>query len=177
MQHHHIHLLEEDGMKIAVDAMGGDMAPYEIFKGAADAAQRGTPRVLVGSEKVIYPMLKQYSTNSHISIVDAPEVIGFEETPTKAVRRKRNSSIVMGMDLVNKGEAAAFVSAGHTGAVVTAAILNLGKAKGVLRPALGILLPYHDRAGIDPDIGPIRTANRSSCSGSPGWVTTMRTRR
>ena len=63
-------------MKIAVDAMGGDMGPDEIVKGAAEAAQRGTHIVLVGAEKIIYPMLKQYSVNSHVSIVDAPEVIG-----------------------------------------------------------------------------------------------------
>ena len=140
-------------MKIAVDAMGGDMGPDEIVKGAAEAAQRGTHIVLVGAEKIIYPMLKQYSVNSHVSIVDAPEVIGFEETPTKAVRRKRHSSIVMGMDLVNKGEAAAFVSAGHTGAVVTAAILHLGKAKGVVRPALGILFPTMTGPALILDIG------------------------
>ncbi len=140
-------------MKIAVDAMGGDLAPDEIIKGAADAAQKGTHIILVGAENVIYPMLMQYSTNSHVSIVDAPQVIGFEETATKAVRRKQHSSIVMGIDLVRSGEAAAFVSAGHTGAVVTAAILHLGKAKGVVRPALAVLLPTMAGQTLVLDIG------------------------
>ncbi|MBI2958441.1 MAG: phosphate acyltransferase PlsX [Chloroflexi bacterium] len=140
-------------MKIAVDAMGGDLAPDEIIKGAADAARKGTHIVLVGAEKAIHPLLRQYSTNSHVSIVDAPQTIGFEETATKAVRRKHHSSIVMGIDLVKSGEAAAFVSAGHTGAVVTAAILNLGKAKGVVRPALGVLFPTMAGTTLILDIG------------------------
>lgn len=140
-------------MKIAVDAMGGDLAPDEIIKGAAEAASRGTHIILVGAEKIISPMLKQYSTNSHVTIVDAPQVIGFEETATNAVRRKQHSSVVMGIDLVKSGEAAAFVSAGHTGAVVTAAILNLGKAKGVMRPALGILFPTMSGTTLILDIG------------------------
>lgn len=133
--------------------MGGDLAPDEIVKGAAEAAQQGTHIVLVGAERTIDPMLRHYSTNSHISIVDAPQIIGFEETATKAVRRKQNSSIVMGIDLVKAGEAAAFVSAGHTGAVVTAAILHLGKAKGVVRPALAVLLPTMTGRTLVLDIG------------------------
>ncbi|MDO8472651.1 MAG: phosphate acyltransferase PlsX [Dehalococcoidia bacterium] len=140
-------------MKIAVDAMGGDLAPDEIIKGAAEAASKGTHIILVGAENIISPILKQYSTNSHVTIVDAPQVIGFEETATKAVRRKQHSSIVMGIDLVKNGEAAAFVSAGHTGAVVTAAILHLGKAKGVIRPALGILFPTMAGSTLILDIG------------------------
>ncbi len=140
-------------MKIAVDAMGGDLAPDEIVKGAAEAANKGTHIILVGAEKAIYPMLEHYSTNSHVSIVDAPEVIGYQETATKAVRRKHHSSIVMGVDLVKKGEAAAFVSAGHTGAVVTAAILNLGKAKGAARPALAVLFPTLTGSALILDIG------------------------
>jgi len=128
-------------MKIAVDAMGGDLGPEEIVKGAAEAAKRGTHIVLVGAQKTVEPMLEGYSTNSHVSIHDAPDIIGFDESPTKAVRRKTHSSIVAGIDLLKRGEVSAFVSAGHTGAVVTAAVLNLGRAKGVQRPALAVLFP------------------------------------
>ena len=128
-------------MKIAVDAMGGDLAPYEIIKGSVAAAQKDTLIVLVGNAKVVTPMLKEYSSNSYISLVDAPQVIGYDDSPTKAVRRKKHSSIVAGIDLVKKGDVDAFVSAGHTGAVATAAILNLGRAKGVPRPALAAILP------------------------------------
>lgn len=140
-------------MKIAVDAMGGDLGPEEIVKGVAEAAKRGTHIVLVGAQKMVEPMLQQYSTNSHVSIHDAPEVIGFEETPTKAVRRKTNSSIVAGIDLLKRGQVSAFVSAGHTGAVVTAAVLNLGRAKGVQRPALAILFPTMAGPALILDIG------------------------
>lgn len=98
-------------------------------------------------------MLKEYSTNSHVSLVDAPQVIGYEESPTKAVRRKKHSSIVAGIDLVKNGEASAFVSAGHTGAVVSAAIFNIGKARGVPRPALAVILPTTGGPVLLLDVG------------------------
>ncbi|MEW6033536.1 MAG: phosphate acyltransferase PlsX [Chloroflexota bacterium] len=140
-------------MKIAVDAMGGDLGPKEIVKGAVEAAQRGTHIILVGDEGVIEPLLEDYSANSHVSVVHAPEVIGFAESPTRAVKRKHHSSIVAGIDLVKKGGASAFVSAGSTGAVVSAAILNLGRLRGVPRPALAVLFPTMEGTALVLDIG------------------------
>ena len=130
-------------MKVVVDAMGGEYAPSEVVKGAVEAVQENKAEVvLVGQENVIHPLLQGYtSLNSAVTIVDAAEVIGFDEAPVRAVRSKRNSSIVVGMKLLQDGEAEAFVSAGSSGAIVSSAIFTLGRIKGIKRPALGILMP------------------------------------
>ncbi len=142
-------------MKIAVDAMGGDYAPTEIVKGAIEAAQEAkTEIVLVGNKIVVQPLLQEYSpANSQLSLVDAPEVISPEEHPTKAVRTKRYSSIMVGINMLRPGEASAFVSAGSTGAIVTASALLLGKIKGVERPAITILLPTPTSFSLLLDVG------------------------
>ncbi len=127
-------------MRIALDAMGGDHAPREVVKGAVAAArEQGIDVVLVGRNGTLESELRNLQWD--LPIIDASEVVGFEESPAKAVRAKRDSSIVVGMNLLKRGDVSAFVSAGNSGAVVTAAILILGRVEGVERPALSFLFP------------------------------------
>ena len=128
---------------IAVDVMGGDNAPKEIIKGAISALSDERVNILlVGKEDAIKSELSVYQYPSErVKIVDGPEVIGNDEQPTLAIRNKKDSSIVKGLNLLKEGQAQAFVSAGATGALLTGATLLVGRIKGVMRPALGTLLP------------------------------------
>jgi len=129
-------------VKIAVDAMGGDFAPGEIVKGALMAAREYKQAViLVGDEERIRVELGGIDPGELISIVHAPEVVDMGEHPAVAVRRKKNSSIVRATQLVKDGEAGALVSAGSTGAAMAAALLGLGRIKGIDRPAIAGVLP------------------------------------
>ena len=130
-------------IKIAVDAMGGDNAPGEIIKGAVEAVNEfDATIVLVGIEKTIEKELKKYTYNKEkIEVVNATEIISTDEVPTTAIRRKKDSSMVVGLNLVKDGKAAAFVSAGSTGALLTGATVIIGRIKGIERPALGTCLP------------------------------------
>ena len=139
---------------IALDAMGGDNAPAEIVNGAVRAAQRGIAVVLVGQAEVVLSHLKDTDYNGDlVSVVDAPQVVDSVEAPMKAMRSKPQSSIAVGIGLVKKGEAAAFVSAGPTGVVVATALLDLGKMKGVDRPALGIIYGTRNGPALLLDVG------------------------
>lgn len=129
---------------VAVDAMGGDNAPGEIVKGAVEAAAMRTEiRILLtGQEALIQEELGKYAYSpKQISIVDAPEVIETAEPPVMAIRKKRHSSIVEGMNLVKRGEADAFVSAGSSGAILVGGQIIVGRIKGVDRPPLASLIP------------------------------------
>ena len=130
-------------MIVALDAMGGDLAPVEIVKGAAEAAKELDVLIkLVGREEDVTRELAKYDyPKERIEVVHAEEVIGTDEVPTMAIRRKKNSSLVVGLNLVKNGEADAFVSAGSTGALLTGALLLVGRLEGVERPALGTCLP------------------------------------
>ena len=128
-------------MIIAVDAAGGDYAPHEIVKGAIKAAQEyGVEIALVGRRNVLHVLMGRSLRKPEINIVDASQTIEPHESPMRAVRNKPRSSIVVGIDLVKNGSASAFVSAGNTGAVLCAALLNLGKVEGIERPAIGCFL-------------------------------------
>ena len=128
-------------MIIAVDATGGDYAPHEIVKGAVKAVQEyGVNVALVGRRNVLSVMAGRSLRKSGISIVNASQVIKPDESPMKALQSKPHSSIVVGINLIKSGKASAFVSAGNTGAVFGAALLVLGKMKGVERPAIGCFL-------------------------------------
>ena len=128
-------------MKIAVDAAGGDYAPHEIVKGAIKAADElGIEIVLVGRKNVLRALSDKALDKTGVTIVDAKQVIDFNEHPIRALQSKPDSSIVVGINLVKSGEADAFVSAGNTGAVFGAALLNLGKVEGITRPAIGVFL-------------------------------------
>ncbi|MDY6892231.1 MAG: phosphate acyltransferase PlsX [Chloroflexota bacterium] len=135
---------ESDRIKIALDAMGGDFAPGEVVKGAVAAAGEGMVDILlVGQEDVVQDELSKHNVAGYdISIVHASEVVAMGERPVVAVKEKTDSSIVVGINLLKEGEAAAFVSAGNTGAVMTAATLMLGRKKGIIRPALGAVFPF-----------------------------------
>lgn len=128
---------------IVVDAMGGDNAPVEIVKGAVNASKEIDFKIaLVGKEDVIKAELAKYKYDEEkISVVNASEVIENCDVPTVAIKRKKDSSMVVGMNMLKRGEAAAFVSAGNTGALLTGATVIVGRIKGVERPALGTMLP------------------------------------
>ncbi len=141
-------------MIIAVDAMGGDMAPREIVRGALLAAtEYNISLILVGDEEQIQAELGPADTAGLIDITHAPDVIGMEEHPAIAVRRKKNSSIVKATQLVRDGRAGAVVSAGNTGAAMTAALLYLGRIKGVDRPAIAGILPSEKGRALMLDVG------------------------
>lgn len=131
-------------VRVAVDAMGGDNAPLEIVKGAVDAIN-GNKDIfvyLVGVKSAIEDALKglEYDA-SQLEIVDAPEVIATDDPPVISIRKKKNSSIVIGQTLVKEGKADGFVSSGSTGAVLVGAQLIVGRLKGVDRPPLAPLIP------------------------------------
>jgi len=133
--------------RIALDVMGGDNAPYEIVHGAVDAAANLQDTIecvyLVGDESAIRTELAKYpkADLSRLKIVHAPEQIDMGEPPAVAVRKKKNCSINVAMDMVKRGEADAFVSAGNSGAVAASAVFHLGRIKGVIRPAIATVLP------------------------------------
>jgi len=125
-------------MIIAVDAAGGEYAPREIVKGAIKAAQEYRVGIaLVGNKTMLHMLAGKHLRKLNITITEASQVIDFHEHPLDAVRSKPRSSIVVGINLIKDGKADAFVSAGNTGAVLCAAVLNLGMIEGVERPALG----------------------------------------
>lgn len=127
--------------KIVLDAAGGDYAPHEMVKGAIKAVQEYKVEVvLVGRKNVIRKLLEKSPVKSGIFIVDAKQVIDFNEHPLKSVQNKTDSSIVIGINLIKNDHASAFVSAGNTGAVVASSLLTLGRAHGVSRPAIGAFL-------------------------------------
>ena len=133
-----------DITKVALDAMGGDNAPHEIIKGAMDAiSKRKDIKVfLVGHEEVIKKELENYTYDAEqVAVVNATEVIETAEPPVMAIRRKKDSSIVVAMNMVKKGEADAFVSAGSSGAILVGGQLIVGRIKGVERPPLAPLIP------------------------------------
>lgn len=138
-------------MKIVVDAYGGDNAPFEIIKGTIEAINiaEGFSVVLVGKEEKMKEILEQFSYDkSRIEIVDAQDTITNDDVPTDALRKKTQSSLVKCFDTLNTdGEAAAFVSAGSTGAVLTGAVLMLKRIKGINRPGLAPLLPLIENEG------------------------------
>ena len=130
--------------RVALDAMGGDNAPGEIVKGAVEAVQKrkDIQILLTGREGVIRDELARYAyPEDQIRIVNATEVIETAEPPVKAIRGKKDSSIVVAMKLVKNGEADAFVSAGSTGAVLVGGQVLVGRIKGVERPPLAPLFP------------------------------------
>jgi len=131
-------------IKIAVDAMGGDLAPVEMVAGAIEAVQAkpGIQVLLVGQETVVNAELSKYTYNKEqIQVVNATEVITTEEPPVNAIRKKKDSSIVVGMNLVKNKEADAFVSAGSSGAILVGGQVIVGRIKGVERPPLAPLIP------------------------------------
>lgn len=128
-------------MIIAVDAEGGDFAPHEIVKGAIKAAQEYKVEIaLVGRKEMLHVLAGRYVDKLGLTLIDAPEVIDFHDHPVDGVTKKQKSSIVIGTNMVKKGTASAFISAGNTGAMFFAALSILGRLQGIDRPAIGTIL-------------------------------------
>ena len=141
---------------VALDAMGGDNAPKEMIKGAVQALEKtdAVQVLLVGKEDVIRAELAQYTYDkTRIEVVNATEVIETAEPPVNAIRRKKDSSIVVGMKLVKEGQADAFVSAGSSGAVLVGGQVIVGRIKGVERPPLAPLIPTEKGVSLLVDCG------------------------
>lgn len=129
-------------VRIALDAAGGDRAPEETVFGALAAARElGVHVTLVGDENAIRRVLGDEQLPEGMTIVHAPDVVTMEDEPARAVRQKRNSSIVVSAQLVRAGEADALVSAGNTGAAMAAGLFHIGRAAGVERPAIATPMP------------------------------------
>jgi glycerol-3-phosphate acyltransferase PlsX len=140
---------------IALDAMGGDLAPIEPVAGAILACRElGLDIALVGDAPALHVELeRQHGADLPIQIVNATEVIAMDESPVQAVRQKRDASINVAMQLIKSGEAAGVVSAGNTGAVMASGTLLLGRIPGIERPALGTIAPYTDTGVLVLDVG------------------------
>jgi glycerol-3-phosphate acyltransferase PlsX len=144
-------------MRIAVDAMGGDFAPQNIVAGALDALRafgKIQKLYLVGDEtRVRVELRKRPAADERIQVVHASEVIEMDDPPVQAVRRKKDSSMARAIDLVKAGEADAIVSAGNTGALLTASHLKLRTLEGVDRPGLACLIPAPENVFVLMDAG------------------------
>ena len=131
-------------VKVAVDAMGGDNAPYEIVKGGIEAVNENShvKVFFTGPEELINSELAKYTYHKEqVEVVNATEVIGMAEPPVMAIRKKKDSSLVKALNLVKEGTCDAYVSAGSTGATLVGGQVIVGRLKGVERPPLAPLLP------------------------------------
>lgn len=142
-------------MKILIDVMGGDNAPQVPVEAAVKAANElGVHMVLVGDTEIINKELAKYKYDeNNISIADAPEVITNYEEPAKAVRQKKNASVVVAANMLKNGEGDAMLSMGSTGALLTAGLLIVGRIKGINRPALATTLPTAEGPKLLIDAG------------------------
>lgn len=130
-------------MRIILDGMGGDNAPGEIVKGAVEASKLIEDEiVIVGDGDKIEFQLKKYKySDEKISVKHASEVIENDDAPVRAVRRKKDSSMVVGLNMVKSREGDLFISAGNTGALMAGALFNLGRIQGIDRPAIASIYP------------------------------------
>ncbi len=144
-------------MKIALDAMGGDCGSAVLIDGAIQAIEQYAKIevVLIGHEDLLREELARRgkATEPRLSIVHASQAVSMEEEAVESVRRKKDSTIMVGFDLVKKGQAEAMVSAGHSGATMTAAILQLGRLKGISRPSIASFFPTLKEPVLVTDIG------------------------
>ena len=138
-------------MRIILDGMGGDNAPGAIVEGAVLASKEIDHEiVIIGKEEIINQELKKYKyNNDKITVADAREVISNDEAPVRAVRSKKDSSIVKGIDMVKNGDGDIFISAGSTGALLSGGLFILGRIQGIDRPALASIYPI---VGGDPSL-------------------------
>ncbi len=145
-------------MKIAIDAMGGDYAPEAIIHGGVEATKSGKGEyevVFVGDESTIRSILSRHFRIQEypISIIHASQKIEMGESPTFALKKKPDASVVVAMELHKQGKVDAVVTAGHTGASMASAFFSLGRIKGVRRPAIGSLIPHGQGVTLLIDVG------------------------
>lgn len=151
-----IEMEQNERTKVALDAMGGDHAPAEPVKGAVEAvtARKDIKVYLLGQEDAVKAELEKYTyPKEQIEVVHAEEVIETAEPPVNAIRRKKQSSIVLGMNMVKQKEADAFVSAGSSGAVLVGGQVIVGRIRGIDRPPLAPLLPTEKGVSLLIDCG------------------------
>ncbi|MCF7922427.1 MAG: phosphate--acyl-ACP acyltransferase, partial [Candidatus Marinimicrobia bacterium] len=149
-------------MKIVVDSMGGDNAPFINIEGVIqylnDPKSDGEV-ILVGQEDLIRQELQTRSfTSPRLHIQHASQVVMMGESPTRSYKEKKDSSMRIGIELVKAGKANAFISAGNTGAVMTYSLLTLGRIPGVDRPAVGAFMPHEEGATLLLDVGAVAEA-------------------
>ena len=144
-------------MRIAIDAMGGDNAPVEIISGALESIEllgKDDELILVGPKENIEPQLPSRKLREgQISVVDAPEVIGMDESPIESLRRKHKSSIAVMAKMAKKGQADAVISAGNTGACVAAFQMRMRNLPGVNRPGIAVVFPTFEGPVTICDVG------------------------
>lgn len=148
-------------MRIALDAMGGDHGPEMLIQGAIAAVEerKDLEVLLVGPEDFLHGQLavavtgKPANISERLTIQHAPEVVGMDESPVDAVRKKKNSTVMVSFDLVKSGNADAVVSAGNSGATLAAGVRKLGRLPGVSRPGIASFFPTLQRPVMLMDIG------------------------
>jgi len=142
-------------MRIVLDAMGGDHAPEVVVEGGVMAAREyGIEVVLVGPQEVVEAELAKHDTAGlSLPVVHASQVIEMTDEPSMAARQKKDSSMVVGMNLVKNGEADAFTTAGNSGGALAAALFHLGRIKGIKRPALSTVFPTRKGLCFISDVG------------------------
>ena len=143
-------------MRIALDAMGGDYGPEELVSGALLAMRDADVEVtLVGDEAVLRPVLraKGMAEGPRLSVVHASQIVEMHDNAVEAIRKKKDSSVLVACNLVTRGEAAAVVSAGHSGATLAAAMRKMGRLEGVSRPGLAAFFPTMKKPVAVMDIG------------------------
>jgi len=144
-------------IRIAIDAMGGDNAPFSIVAGTVmgyRVLRDSVDLILVGNaQRIRQELVSLKADNLPIQVIDAPETIDMIDHPLEAIKQKKNSSISVGLALQKEGKADAFISAGNTGAVMASSLLTLGRLKGVSRPAIAALFPTSEGVALVLDVG------------------------
>jgi glycerol-3-phosphate acyltransferase PlsX len=142
-------------VRVAVDAMGGDFAPERPVRAGVEAARQGIPVILVGHQREIGKALEDIDGGvpAELEILHAEEAIGMEEAPSQAVRKKRDASMRVAVRLAVEGRASAMLSAGNSGAVMAAGLIDASRIKGVQRPAIGAAFPTKQRPTVVIDLG------------------------
>ena len=144
-------------MNIGLDMMGGDFAPQEAVKGIQlYLSETSSPAFLFlfGDEQQLQTLLQEHQVNSHVKIIHAPQVIGMDEHPTKALKEKQQSSISIGFHFLATGKTDAFLSAGNTGAMMVGALFSIKAMEGVQRPTIATIMPKENgKSGLLLDVG------------------------
>lgn len=149
-------------MRIVVDAMGGDNAPFINVAGTLEYLQDADARgeiTLIGQQDALEAELKDHpALPATLTLEHADQVVGMDESPTRSFKEKRQSSLRLGLEMVKEGRADAFISAGNTGAVMAYSLLTLGRIKGVDRPGVGAFMPHEHGTTLLMDVGAVSEA-------------------